>query len=677
MAAFCVDGMTRRQFLRVSALAAAATVAGACVVEVPAAQPAQLPAAAPAAPAAPAAAPAAPASRFAEAPVLAELVAKGALPPVDERLPENPDAVAPLESIGKYGGAWRRGFSGVSDRWGPTKLKANNLLWYTPAIVLRAALVESWETSADASVWTFHLRKGMRWSDGTPFTSAAFQWFYDYHVRNAEIQPILPAELCTGTVKQLATITSPDDYTVVVAFAHPNPLFGYTMAGHWFQPFSPHHYMQQFHIALTDDKDALAATVKEKGFDSWAAYFLDRNSWYLNPERPTTDPWMATTALSEQLFVMQRNPYYWQVDTDGQQLPYLDTVTHRLYESGDVFTMWILNGEIDCQGRGVGMGNYTLYKENEVKGDFHVVFNIGAGHDMLQLNLTAKEPRLRAFFQDRQVRIAMMYAMNREEMNDVLQDGRGAVRQFSPVTMSPNYHERLSTSYIAYDPAKANAMLDEAGYAEKDADGMRLYPDGSKEPVSFIIEGTTPAGSTGEDAILMVISYLEAVGVKASYRYSERSLYETRSAANEIEAAWWGGNRTILPIIDPGIILGTMGGFPWANAWGLWKNREDDPNGEKPPEGHWIWTIWETWNQVAAEPDEAKRNALFSKILDIWADECPVIGLLGEYPAPVIVKNRLHNYPGGYPDENALGGEHFQQGQFLYWEDPENHPAVV
>lgn len=79
----------------------------------------------------------------------------------------------------------------------------------------------------------------------------------------------------------------------------------------------------------------------------------------------------------------------------------------------------------------------------------------------------------------------------------------------------------------------------------------------------------------------------------------------------------------------PGDHPGDHGGFPWANAWGLWKNREDDPNGEKPPEGHWIWTIWETWNQVAAEPDEAKRNALFSKILDIWADECPVIGLLG------------------------------------------------
>ncbi len=301
------------------------------------------------------------------------------------------------------------------------------------------------------------------------------------------------------------------------------------------------------------------------------------------------------------------------------------------------------------------------------------MFNIGAGHDMLQLNLTAKEPRLRAFFQDRQVRIAMMYAMNREEMNDVLQDGRGAVRQFSPVTMSPNYHERLSTSYIEYDPAKANAMLDEAGYAEKDADGMRLYPDGSKEPVSFIIEGTTPAGSTGEDAILMVISYLEAVGVKASYRYSERSLYETRSAANEIEAAWWGGNRTILPIIDPGIILGTMGGFPWANAWGLWKNRADDPNGEKPPEGHWIWDIWKNWEEMLLEPDEAKRNDLFRGILEVWAEELPQIGYLGQFPAPIIVKNGLKGYLEGYPIDDTTEDEHLLHTQTYYWDEPDKH----
>ena len=131
-------------------------------------------------------------------------------------------------------------------------------------------------------------------------------------------------------------------------------------------------YATQFHMEVVEDKDALAATAKEKGFDSWAAYYLDRNSWYLNPDRPTTDPWMATSALSEQLFIMQRNPYYWQVDEDGNQLPYCDELTHRLFETVDVFNMWILNGEIDYQGRHVELSNYTLFRSGEEKGGYLV-----------------------------------------------------------------------------------------------------------------------------------------------------------------------------------------------------------------------------------------------------------------------------------------------------------------
>jgi len=658
--------LSRRDFLRVSALSAAASLAAACVIEPPAAEvPVE---AGPAAPQAPAA-PAAPASRFSEAPMLAELVAKGELPPVEERLPENPDMVAPVESIGKYGGAWRRGFTGVSDRWGPTKMKANNLLWYTPEIVLRPALVESWDVNEDASTWVFHLRKGMKWSDGVPFTSADFQWYYDYQVANTEITPIPPGELATGTPSVLSVCTTPDDYTVSIAFAHPKPTFGYPMAGHWHQPFVPHHYMQQFHMDLVEDKDALAALVVEKGFDSWAAYFTDRNSWFLNPDRPTTDPWMNTNALSEPLFVMQRNPYYWQVDTEGQQLPYIDTVTHRMFESADVFNLWILNGEIDCQSRHVGMGNYTLYKENEESGGFRVAFLIGANHTAVQLNMTAQEPRLRELFQDRRVRMAVSHCANREEMNDLLHDGLGTPRQYSPITVSPNYHERLTHTAVEYDPDKANALLDEAGYTERDADGFRTFKDGSGETISIIIEGT----SQEDDTVMMLVAYLEAIGLKASYKFDERSLYEERVRANEVDAASWGGNRTILPIIDPGIMLGTMEGFPWANAWGRWKNRTDDPTGEEPPEGHWIWKIWEIWDQVSAEPDEAERNRLFAGILDIWADELPMIGFVGELPELVIVKKAMHNYPGNIPSENALGGEHFLQAQFVYWEDPENH----
>jgi len=676
--------LTRREFLRVSSLATVASIAAACAQPTteptPVAEPTTVPpTAAPiagpgGAEAAPTTAPAEPVARFKEAPMLADLVAKGELPPVEERMPENPDVLPPVDLIGKYGGTWRRGFKGVSDRWGPTKLKSNNLAWFNLDLTLRPALAESWELTEDATTWTWHLRKGTKWSDGAPLTSESFRWYYEYHAQNEEISPSLPTNLCTGTPRVLAELQTPDDFTVIYKFAHPNPLIGYKLAKHEIQPlFSPGHYMAQYHMQLTDDPDGLQAQIEERGFDSWAAYYDDRNSWYLNPDRPSTDPWLAINMLSEELFVMERNPYYWQVDPEGQQLPYMDKVTHRLFETPDVFNMWVMNGEIDCQARHVSIGNYTLFKESEASGGFKVVLGISSGHSVLQANQTTKEPRLRELFQDQKVRLAMSYAVNREEINELVYDGLAKPRQYSPIEQSPNYYEKLSNAHPDYDPAKASQLLDEAGYAEKDADGLRLFKDGSGDTISFTIEGTAPAGDPGEDAVQMVVRYFADVGLKASYKYVERSLYEEHQDANDIEAAWWGGDRTVLPLLAPWIFLGTQIDRPWAVAWGIWWEDPTHPSAEEPPEDHWIRELWSIWDQIRVEPDDATRNKLFEGILDIWAEQLPMIGYLGQFPSPVIVKDGLRNYVAGYPNDDPLKSEHVLPAQHLFWEEPEKH----
>jgi len=665
-----MNGLSRRDFIRVSSLVAAGAVASSCVQPLttvpPAAEATAPPEVKPTA--------TAEVSRYSEAPMLADLVAQGKLPPVGERLPENPDVFAPVESIGKYGGTWRRGFKGVSDRWGPTKLVSNNLTWFNLDLTLRPALVESWEINEDASIWTWHLRKGTKWSDGTPLTSADFYWYFQYHAQNTDLSPALPSEVCTGTPKVLAQLEIPDAFTVTYRFAHPNPLLSYTVAPHTLQPlYSPGHYMKRFHIELTDDASALEAEVKEKGFDSWSAYYADRNNWYMNPERPTTDPWLATNALSEELFVMERNPYFWQVDPEGQQLPYIDRVTHRLFETPDVFNLWVLNGEIDCQGRHVDIGNYSLFKGGEEKGDYQVVMNIGPDHPCLQPNLTSKDARLREFFQQRNVKIAMSLCFNRADISDLAYNGFGAPRQYSPIEQSPNYYPKLSNAYIEYDPEEANRLLDEAGYAERDREGYRIWKDGSGEPVSFIIEGTAAAGSPDEDALQMEVKYLGDVGIKATYKYVERSLYEEHFAANNVDVGSWVGDYTVLPIVSPAYFLGTEPDHPWALAWGLWRTNPADPNAEEPPADHWIRDIWAIWDQVRVEPDEAKRNKLFEGILDIWAEELPMIGLIGPLPRALIRKNGLRNYPGGYPSDDAVKDEHLQPAQHLYWEEPDRH----
>ena len=690
--------LTRREFLQVSVLATAGVALTACKqpTPVPTAAPTEAPVAteepteepteevteeATEAPTEEAteAAPEAPASKYGEAPMLAELVAAGSLPPVDERVPMNPYIVAVAEKIGNYGGNWRRGFKGVSDRWGPTKINDRTLSWFDKDLNLKPKLLESWEVSPDTKTWTFHLRKGVRFSDGVELTSEAFKWFYEYQAKNEELSPTPPSSHRTRNDDgswALCDMEFPDDYTVVFKYAHPNPLLFYTGGGTrsingW---LTPGQYMAQWHMDLTDDPDALQAKVDEAGFDSWTSYFNDdRNRFDLNPDRPQITPFLLKGSLAEERFVMERNPYYFGVDPEGNQTPYIDTITHRLFESKEVLNMWVVNGEIDYQARHLSFGNYTLYKENEANGDYRLLQAVSASHEALQLNLSCKNEQLSNFFNTRDVRIAVSLAINRDEINELVWNGLLVPRQYSPLPMSPNYYPKLSEAYIEYDPDTANELLDGAGYDQKDADGIRLFPDGT--PISFIVEGTAEAGTPEEDSVQLVCQYLEAVGIKATYKYFERSLYSEHFGANEIEAAYWGGDRTVLPLVPAAIIFrGVQPDRPWCPGYGYYYDDPEGTNAVKPPDDHFIWKIWDIWdNQVAVEPDPAMQNELFEGILDIWAEELPMIGILGEKPAPLVAKNGFSNVLPGMPVDDTTGDEQFLQSESFFWDDPEAH----
>ena len=671
--------LTRRQFLQVSMLATAGVAITACAapstpapaveapkveepkVETPKEEPKVEE-------------PAAPVSTYNEAPSLAALAAAGSLPPVDERLPLNPWVVPVAEGIGKYGGNLRRGFNGVSDRWGPTKFIDRMITYYDPNLILQPRLIESWDVSSDATTFTLYLRKGLKWSDGNEVTSANFKWFYENQAKNTDLSPSPPGSHSSRGEDGKAVLCDmefPDDYTVVFKFKHPNPLwiYGTFRSNNGF--FTPE-YMGQYHMELTEDKAKLEAQVNEAGFAAWSEYFTDRNWWYLNNERPQVFPWLPVNSLAEELFFMERNPYFFGVDPEGNQLPYVDKVTHRPFESAEVFNLWIINGEIDFQNRHVGIANFTLFKENEANGDYKVFIGSSASHDALQLNLATKDPKLNEFFNNRDVRIAISYAMNREEVNELIYNGLKTPRQYSPLELSPNYYPKLSNAHIQFDPAKANEMLDAAGYP-RGADGMRRYADGT--PISFTVEGTAGPGSDGEDAANLVAKYLNDVGINAAYRYAERSLYTEHFQANEIEAAWWGGDRTVVPLA-PGapIFRGTMIDRPWAAGFGTWYNSSGTHAASvEPPAGHFIWKIWEIWDEIAKEPDPNRQNKLLEDIMDIWAEEIPMIGLLGEAPALVIVKNGFRNYLPGLPIDDTTADEHLLNTESYFWEEPEKH----
>src|SRR5512145_539468 len=499
---------TRREFLKIGAFTAAGALAACTAPATPTAPEAT---AAPTKPPVPTATEAPAGPVYTEPPMLADLVEQGKLPSVIERLPENPWVAPVLESNGKSGGIARRAFTGPGDKWGMSKICDRALVWFDKDLVMQPRMCESWEVNDDGTEWTFHLRKGTKWSDGTEHTTADVKWWYDHEITNETLFPGLTEGRWftgTGETKKMMELVVVDDYTFTFKYAEPKPLLIYTMGRQGVA--APAHYMKQWNPDTADDKAKLEEAVKTAGFESWDKYYIDnRRFWFWNPDLPHFGAWIAKNDLNAEKWVIERNPYFFGVDSDGMQLPYLDGIQSRLFSDPQVFNLWITNGEIDFQARRVQVGDYTLLKESEEAGDYKVVPCPGAKHMVVVLNQASKNEDLRKFFMNRDVRIALSTAINREEINELNYLGLGTPRQYSPLSMSPQYHEKLSSAYIEYDPDKANSMLDAAGYTAKDSEGFRKYSEDG-DTIFFVMEGQSGAGTPDEDAGQQIVKAFKA-----------------------------------------------------------------------------------------------------------------------------------------------------------------------
>lgn len=660
--------LNRREFLRIGALTTAATVAAACVTQTPTAEPISVGGEQPPAGVSPPTTvpePAPATAKFGEAPMLADQVAAGTLPPIEERLPENPSVYPVPEMIGRYGGVLRRGFSGMSDATGLQKLRAIGLTHFNPDLSLRPDILESYEISEDATTFTVHLRKGMKWSDGVPFTADAFMWWYEKIELNTDITP---RRTLVDGAKEPGEFRRVDDYTLEIAFAHPLPLYVPKQARS--APVAPGHYLEQFHIETAEDPDAVVKEATDKGFDTWNKYFSDRNDWRVNEALPTLSPWVFQNSLASELHVMTRNPYFLGVDPEGNQLPYIDTVNHRLFGNIDVFAMWVVSGEIDWQGRWLEQLDYTLVKSSEEQGEYRTYLWPRDAGESIWLNPAPKSERVKEFLSDRNVRIALNVAIDRVQILELAYNNLGVPRQPSPTSKSPLYHQEASEAYIQYDPEMANRLLDEAGYTERDASGMRVWKDGSGETISFVVEHYYAGATAQSDMLEMVSQYWAEIGIQAVGKGIERSLFEEHKAANMLEICCQIGGHNAVEWERSSSWLARMW---WQGGYFLWSNDPEDPNGIEPPEDHWVRTLWRVWDEGNEEPDPVKRNEMFRGITQVWADEVPAVGIIGETPCMVIIKNGMRNFLDGYPFVDAAADESLLGSCVLFWEEPEKH----
>jgi peptide/nickel transport system substrate-binding protein len=605
-----------------------------------------------------------PVSKFNEAPMLAELVAKGELPPVDERLPENPRVHQVVEEIGQYGGTWRRAYKGISDRWGPNKVNSEFLLeWYMPengAISIVNHIAEKYEQNADATGFTFYLRKGMRWSDGELLTSEDARFWYEDLVMNEEVSSRMGGNSsrlqAAGETLVLEVI---DDYTFSLKFVAPNPLFplficvgqGTHVGGRGPNFMTPAHYFKQYHPAYASQAEIDAAVAKFDDAESWVdlcANETNASFWFRNPEVPTIHAWITKTPPPADIIMMERNPYFWCVDPEGNQLPYIDRVTHRFFDSQETFTFWLLSGEIDCQNRHVNAGDFTLLRENEEKGGYRVVTWKDAQTYSYHPNLAYEaDPVLREILNERDFRVALSVALDRVEINELAWNGILEPRQACPVSGSPNYDADFEQYMTEYDPDMANELLDGIGLDKRDADGFRLRPDGAT--LSVLLEHM--AGSFGgpDDMHLLAKDYWEAVGIKTLLRAEDRSLYQERQDANEVQIGSWVKDRSAVVMADPNWYLGSSPGdadFDWINTGG--------EEGVEPLPGSPLFELNELWAKVVLEPDQTKRDAMFQEIMDINKVEMLSIGVCGEAPALFVTTNNFRNVPEGLVQDDPL-----------------------
>ncbi|MEM7025437.1 MAG: ABC transporter substrate-binding protein, partial [Pseudomonadota bacterium] len=324
---------------------------------------------------------------FSESPKLAELVAKGELPPVEERLPEDLMVIQPVHEIGQYGGIVRRGFTGPADNENGNRIQSSDrpILVDHTGTVPRPSLAKGWELSEDGKTFTLHLRKGMRWSDGAPLTADDFIFWFEDIYGDPDLTPTPMTDLTPeGKPGRMVKV---DDHTVNFEFDVPFPLFEELMMGDTLigggqavrqsgkrsqGGYAPAHYLKQFLPKYAGGEDAANEAAKAAGYDNWVSYIHFAKDWSLNPDLPVVGPFKTVQAINNPVWVMERNPYYWAVDTEGNQLPYLDGITMTLAEDLEVLNLRAIAGDYDVQERHVDLGKLPVILENQEKGGYTV-----------------------------------------------------------------------------------------------------------------------------------------------------------------------------------------------------------------------------------------------------------------------------------------------------------------
>jgi peptide/nickel transport system substrate-binding protein len=610
---------------------------------------------------------------FKEAPILAQQVKEGKLPELLKRLPDPLDVqvIKPVHEVGKYGGNLRRAFTGPADNQNGNRYNNSDRLLafdYTGEKIV-PSLAKDWKVSDDGKIITLYLRKGAKWSDGQPFTADDFLFWWNDIYQNKDIVPLpfnqLQVNGKDGIMRKI------DQYTITYEFPEPFPFFAQLLAGeivivtghcingslqNWGGLFAPAHYLKQFLPKYSSEAN-VNQKAKSAGYDNWISYLKMKYSWALNPELPVMTPWVTVSPNNTSTWSMERNPYFWAVDTNGNQLPYIDRITMSLAENIEVVNLRTIAGDYDIQERHLALSKLPVFIENATKGNYTVHLDPmanGADAELLFGTNYKGDAEIRKWIQTKKFRNALSIGIDRDQLNEAFWLGLGKPSSGIPDTMygpGPEYRK----VWTQYDPTLANKMLDELGLNKKDTEGFRLRTDGKGR---LYLEMATVGGQFIEYTKMgeMIKQHWRKIGIDLDVKEMERSLVYTRAANDETQIIPWTNAGSELLLFTPAYTLpvdptnALMGG-----SYAQWYS-SNGKSGERPAEPEMIRAMDLLRKGYATIGNE--QLEILHEIWKIVIEQCWAIGTVGESPAfqgVRVVKNNMGNIP-----ERQINGGHCQ-----------------
>ena len=578
---------------------------------------------------------------YQEAPELTARVTSGEIPPVEQRLPKEPLVLVPMEKVGQYGGSMRVGSVGFTGWTDFTDARWPGLLRYSAdtAQVL-PYLTKGYELSADGKTLTLHFRKDHKWSDGSPFTLEDVLFWWEDQILNDELTPTKPARWKSGG--ELAQFEKIDDTTLRIRFAESNPAAVFTIAHHGGRQnafYQPSEYLKNWHIEHNSEANAVA---KKEGYDTWWEAFNFHRTY--GPQQtdtglPVVAAWaLDTVAPTHRTFV--RNPYYLAVDTAGNQLPYIDSITRSLVGDAETLKLQVVAGEFDINWREVSGDDYPLLLKNQESAGYRVALVKYPGHLVyVAFNQNSKDPAKREIFQNVAFRRAMSMAINRDEINEIVFAGQGVPSAVTPDASTSFYKQGWESAWAQFDPDHANRLLDEIGLAERDDSGFRLRPDGEKLVVIIEYQERGPRTPTLE----LIKEYWDAVGVQTELKPLERTFYFTRINAAEHDVGVWHLDAALegplLASKNKSLNFGSTTGP--GKEWIKWRDTQGQ-SGEEPPEEVKEW--FEGTDKFVVLPQGSPEYIeLGQELFDWFIDQVNLIGTVTDIRQPIVLNKDLRN----------------------------------